>query len=412
LSLAPKHIGFLTTSYPRFLGDAPGAFVHGMARSLVQRGHRVTVLAPQPAPVSLAGAPVPASPNTPETMDGVRVVRVPYARPRRWQTLFYEDGVLDNLRRAPHRLWQMPAALAALGTSLARHANDWDGLISHWLLPSALLASVFAPARLPHLALAHSGDVHLLSRIPLGAPMARRISRHARHVGFVSAQLRAEYAAILGTPSAALPHHRVVPMGCFGDELRTDMPREAVRDALGIEGFAVLFLGRMVPIKGLDVLLRALAGLEGAMLVAAGDGEQRSAWEAMAKDTAVRALFTGSVDPRMRARLLHACDALVVPSLSMPDGRHEGMPLVVLEGLTAQIPVIASDTGGIGEVISHRENGWLTAPGDAAALRQALSFAMANPAVTQKWSHAGAASAAPRQWEVLAPQLLSMLFDR
>jgi glycosyltransferase involved in cell wall biosynthesis len=293
---------------------------------------------------------------------------------------------------------------------MAWRSRCWDAVVSHWLVPSGLIAGGVNVRGIPHLAIAHSGDVHLLRKVPGGALLARRISRHADVVGFVSAQLKAEFAALL--PDVRLPHHRVLPMGYFAEDFVADAPREQIRLEMGIENTAVLFLGRMVPIKGLDVLIRALTGMNDVTLVAAGDGQERAVLIAAAQQAGVQALFPGRVDPRQRARLLSACDVLVVPSRQTPSGRHEGMPLAVLEGLAAGIPVIASRTGAIDALIAHGRNGLLVDPDDPVALGRAVQYIVHHPEIATQFALAGTAVAASRRWDVLSGDILAALFDR
>ncbi len=83
-------IGLLTTGFPRFEGDCSGSFLLSLARGVVEHGHEVRVLAPEPR----RDRPVPRWP-------GIEVSWVPYARPRPLQQTFYGSGAPDNLRLKP-----------------------------------------------------------------------------------------------------------------------------------------------------------------------------------------------------------------------------------------------------------------------------------------------------------------------
>jgi glycosyltransferase involved in cell wall biosynthesis len=130
-------------------------------------------------------------------------------------------------------------------------------------------------------------------------------------------------------------------------------------------------VGRLVPGKGVDVLLRALAGAAladtGAGCLVVGDGPERCALERLAAELGVRdrVAFAGW---REDARdLVAALDVLAVPS------REDGSPLVVLEALGAGVPVVGSRVGGIPEQVTDGREGLLVAPGDAGALGEALA---------------------------------------
>ncbi|HET8627076.1 MAG TPA: glycosyltransferase family 4 protein [Thermomicrobiales bacterium] len=135
----------------------------------------------------------------------------------------------------------------------------------------------------------------------------------------------------------------------------------------------VLFVGRLSQEKGVDVLLRALADLpRGHRAVVAGDGPLRGQLESQAKASGANVQFKGWVD-RDGLRALYARSAVqVVPSRSEPQG------VVVLEALASGTPVIGSDVGGIAEMVSDGENGWLVDPGRPDLLGASISAALAD----------------------------------
>lgn len=131
----------------------------------------------------------------------------------------------------------------------------------------------------------------------------------------------------------------------------------------------VLTLGALVPRKGIDVLLEALARLERTgrrpHVWIAGDGEARPALEAQARQADLRRVrFLGA---RSDADdLLAACDVFAMPS------RREGLGVAALEAGAASRAVVASNVGGLAEVVEDQVSGLLVPVGDAAALAKAL----------------------------------------
>ncbi|MBW2405544.1 MAG: glycosyltransferase family 4 protein [Deltaproteobacteria bacterium] len=100
--------------------------------------------------------------------------------------------------------------------------------------------------------------------------------------------------------------------------------RSELRRRLSIHGFTVLCLGRLVPVKGLDQLLHAVAALaEPVSIRIAGDGPERGKLQALAQRLQVNATFDGWVAGERKEALLRACDAIVVPS-----GPLDGLPTV------------------------------------------------------------------------------------
>jgi glycosyltransferase involved in cell wall biosynthesis len=167
--------------------------------------------------------------------------------------------------------------------------------------------------------------------------------------------------------------YRTVPSGVPTAELRAQAPgRAAARAALGVppEAFVIGGLGRLVPVKGFDVLVRALpsvvAAVPSARVLLVGDGPDRAALEAQAAALHVgdRVRITGAT--RDVTRWLAACDVLAAPS------RNEGMGRSLVEAMALGVPVVAAAVGGIPAVVADGESGRLVASEDAGALAAAL----------------------------------------
>ncbi|MBC7173164.1 MAG: glycosyltransferase, partial [Polyangiaceae bacterium] len=285
-----KRIGLLTTSYPRFPGDVAGCFVEGFAETLVSIGHSVEVHCPEP-PERSTRAPRP----------GIDVSEVPYMRPRRAARTFYGDGVPENVRRAPWLGLGVPAFAAALDRAVARAVPHLSALVSHWAIPSGLVAARHAGAR-PHVAVFHSADVHLLERLPMSRALARALLRGTTAAWFVSDDLHERFARCAGGLPRELRVH-VAPMG-FEPDITPPRSRSEVRARLGLERFTVLALSRLVPIKGLDDAVLALGRVRNVELVIAGEGSERAQLERLARSSSTCARFEGHVVGECKRALL------------------------------------------------------------------------------------------------------------
>ncbi|WP_379157985.1 glycosyltransferase family 4 protein [Paenibacillus sp. sgz5001063] len=155
---------------------------------------------------------------------------------------------------------------------------------------------------------------------------------------------------------------KVVPLGAdltrfFPAELpEKQQARRAYRLA---PIFTVLFVGRIIPRKGVPTLIRAMRLLNmrlPAQLIIAGQGKPRyiRQLKAMSRRLGVRALFTGKIAHEDIHGLYQAADVFVCPSQ-----RHESFGLVNVEAMASGLPVIASNNGGIREIIVSGHNGYL-----------------------------------------------------
>jgi glycosyltransferase involved in cell wall biosynthesis len=144
--------------------------------------------------------------------------------------------------------------------------------------------------------------------------------------------------------------------------------REELRRSLGLNGATLAFAGRLTAQKSLEVALEALAQTDGVELVIAGDGDERPHLEQRAAELGLdrRVRFLGAL-PRARVlELLRAADASILSS------SWENFPHAVVEALAVGTPVLATETGGVAEVVTDGVNGLLVPAGDAVALGEAV----------------------------------------
>jgi glycosyltransferase involved in cell wall biosynthesis len=334
-------IGVLTTSYPRTPEDPAGHFVRGFADWLARHVGRVEVLA----------LDAPADPT---------------ARLR-------AGGLPDRLRGV-RGIMEAAAITARLAARVRRHSAGWDAIVSHWLLPCGVIGDAIARRR-RHLAIAHGSDVRLLERLPGGRAMAARIARRADLVYVADA------LSIPGAPGRVIA---MPPLHAAGP--RTLDEQRLARAALdlpppGQGPLVVLYVGRMVPDKGVDLLLEAVPA--GALVLLVGDGPMRP-------PSCDRVRVLGARFGEDLRRCLAAADLLVVPS------RRDGSPTVIAEARTAGVPVLGTDVGGIAAAIGR--DGRVVEPTSAAIKRALETFSADRAALPTVQS-------APPSWGEIGPRL-------
>jgi glycosyltransferase involved in cell wall biosynthesis len=179
-----------------------------------------------------------------------------------------------------------------------------------------------------------------------------------------------------------------------------------LRARFGIERFALLTLARLVPVKGLVEAARALAARGDLEWLIAGDGPERTQLEAIARTAQLRVRLLGAVRDSDKSDLLHAADAFVLPSRVLPSGRSEGAPTALLEAMLAGLPVIASEVGGIGEVLAAGARGSLFDPTAAGALEATVDRMRASlPSEREARVRAAREFAQRQTWAALAPRI-------
>lgn len=265
-----------------------------------------------------------------------------------------------------------PAPLSAVGlVSLRRSARNADVVVAHG--STTLPACAVALSRRCPFVYRSVGDPRYWSssrgRRPRTALFLRRASAVValwdEAAGALRTQLRVPPARVHVIPNG-------VPPARFAPAAKDD--KAASRRALGLrpESPVVAYLGSLAPEKRVDLAIAAVGLLPGAHLVVAGQGPERPALEHQARDHAPgRVHFVGSTaEP---AALLGAADVVVLPS------RTEGLPAVLIEAGLCGVPVVATDVGGVAEVVVHGETGLLVPFGDAGVLSGALASALERP---------------------------------
>ncbi|MBG1231785.1 glycosyltransferase family 4 protein [Aestuariivirga litoralis] len=229
------------------------------------------------------------------------------------------------------------------------------GVFARMAAPKLGIAGVYTP---------HGGSLHYEWLSPIGAPFLgaeRLLKRHGTGAVFVC-----EFEKVLFDRKIGLGSYpsAVVYNGLWPEEFK---PRKLAKDARDF-----LFVGEMRNLKGVDVLLRALASIDGATMTLVGDGRDQASFEKLAAELNLggRAVFAGRMPMAEAMALGHV---LILPS------RHESFPYVVLEAMAAQIPLIASDVGGIPEALPAAS---MVPPGDVNALAAAMKQALAAPKAT------------------------------
>ena len=330
--------------------------VSAMARGLVRRGHHVTVCTTDVADErSRLGLP-------PTDRAGVNV------------------RVFRNIsnRLAYHGQFFTPIGLSEFLRSAAR-TFDIGHLHACHHLPGVLAASALRRANVPYVVSPNGTAPRIerrrLAKLAFDVTLGRGVLPHAARVLAVSMAERAQLHAA-GIEAARM---RVVPNPIDEREFAEMPDGRAFRAAHGLGSApVVVFLGKLSPRKGVDVLLRAFAQLprpDARLVIAGNDLGSGSSAMALARTLGVsgRLLRIGLLRGPDRLAVLGAADVVAYPS------RDEVFGLVPVEALMCGSPVIVCGDSGCGEVISRVGGGQIVPYGDPAALAAAVDHVLGDP---------------------------------
>lgn len=270
-------------------------------------------------------------------------------------------------------------------------------LLSYWLYPDAYGAlAVARRLKIPMVAGARGSD--LRARDPISRRMARTVVRGADRLLVVSRDLEQIATTRDGGRADRI---RVIPNGCDSHIFRL-RDRLAARSELGVapEAALLLYVGRLVPEKGLRELLTAMEILRPShralRLSIVGDGPMWAEIETRIRDTqADNILLVGARDPIAVSTWMAAADVVVLPSYS------EGHPNVLVEALACGRPFVATPVGGIRE-IADESCSILVPPREPAALARGILEAM-----SREWDEVDLAQRHSRSWDEVARQTLA-----
>jgi glycosyltransferase involved in cell wall biosynthesis len=191
-------------------------------------------------------------------------------------------------------------------------------------------------------------------------------------------RLSGEYVQTLGMPPHRITYgHMVADTEALAAacEKITDSEKTALKTELGLRGKTVfLYVGRLIPLKGLDLLLNAWAEMNpsAAGLLIVGDGPERGALEAFCAEQGLNNVrFAGNVDYDRIAAYYAMADAFVIPT------REDNWSLVVPEAMACGLPILCSTYNGCWpELVRENENGWVFDPLDIGDTRRAITRAL------------------------------------
>ncbi|HET8892634.1 MAG TPA: glycosyltransferase [Gaiellaceae bacterium] len=278
-------------------------------------------------------------------------------------------------------------------------------------LPSPVVVPLLASRRLPRRALAAMR----------GASLARSLYRARDHV-HAQFPLEASNAAFFGARAAGCTYsfsghtyHRLDLMPeklaaasfvVVGSDFEVELlcrrygegwrPKIEVR-RLGVpprpsrEGFEqglVVSLGTLGAKKGHDVLVRAVAELDGARLEVIGDGPERAALEALARELDVedRVRFAGALEHEAALAAVARANVFALACIETPDGDHDCLPVALMDAMSLGVPCVSSNAFGIPELIADGVSGLLAPPGDVPALADRIAALLGHP---DEIGHAG-----------------------
>jgi glycosyltransferase involved in cell wall biosynthesis len=391
-----KKILVLTSTFPRWEGDAEPPFVYELCRRL-NANYSMHILAPH--------APGAAEQ---ENFDGIPVTRYRYFI-QRWETLAYHGGILANLKQKRWRYGLIPFFLLGQFIALIRLLCQchYDCIHAHWLIPQgliALTARLFKKSCPPVIVTSHGGDLYALKGFVFNR-IKRYVARQSAAVTVVSQAMKKKLNELIPGEDRV----QVIPMGV---DLHNRFVPPAKRQATGV----VLFVGRLVEKKGLHYLIEAMPAIleqhPQAMLRIVGDGQEkeRAKKRIVELNIGERAVFIGAVGNDELPAIYQSADVVVFPSVIADDGDREGFGLVLVEALGCECATVVSDLPAMRDIIRNGHSAIVVPEKDPAQLAAKITQLLDDIELRQNLGRQGRGEVLEKfDWQVITRQYSNLI---
>ncbi|CAN5176665.1 glycosyltransferase family 4 protein [soil metagenome] len=324
----------------------------------------------------------------------------------------HDRGEGYPVHRWPGRTLLPTMDVARRTRSLVREHRSEVVLFGHGML--AVMGPHLTRAGVPYVALTHGWEVWV-ARTPGLAAAMRRGMRGAQAMIAVSEYTGRSISGALGLTE---PFRLLYP-GVDPDRFSPGVDGGPVRERHGLGSRpVVLCVSRLVPRKGQDVLIRAMAPLRalvpGAALLIAGAGPYGGRLREIAAEApAGSVVFAGGVPAEDLPSHYAACDAFAMPCRSRWGGLEvEGFGIVYLEAAATAKPVLAGRSGGAGEAVADRVTGFLVEPREPKAVSLSLARLLGDRVLAARFGKAGRLRVESEfTWERQAGHLAAILAD-
>lgn len=348
------------STFPRWEGDTEPRFVLDLCKNMTDT-FDITVLAP-----AAPGA------KDEEMLEGIHILRYHYFPIHQWETLCYPGAIVPRIKEKKIRVLLVPFLLISLFFKLIKILPEYDIVHAHWLIPQGIIQSLF---KKPYIVTGHGGDVMSLNKGML-KKWKRHCLRNAKKVTVVSETLKIKIQKLFPEVQP-----EIISMGVDTTKFGR---KYYVPEYFGQNGKkVVLFVGRLVEIKGVSYLIDAMKEIDG-VLVIVGDGPIRSELQKKAEGLGDKVIFLGAKSHDELKCVYASSDLFCAPSVTTTKGEKEGLGLVILEAMASGLPVVGSNSGGISQLIQDGVNGLLCEEKNSHELAKKINLLLTDNEMREK----------------------------
>jgi L-malate glycosyltransferase len=327
-----------------------------------------------------------------ESWGPIQVTRFPYFFPVKFERLAYGPGLLYNIQKDFFAFTGIFPFMVSefIFSFLILTQNPVKIIHTHWLIPQGYIGAVFHRIRdVPHIATVHGSDLNLITHHKILAPFGRFIICNSDAITVNSSYMRQQLETFMPDQRGKI---RVIPMGIdpekYNKEDFSDLKKAYQTSNI------ILSVGRLIDWKGTVFLIDAMPFVirehPDTLLLIAGSGPEKDSLirRVHELDLEKKVIFLGVVSNQDLLSFYHSADVFVLPSINKA-GKTEALGVVLLEAMASGCPVIGSNVGGIPDIITDGENGFLVPEQNPRVLAEKIIYLLSDPELRAKFRCAG-----------------------
>ena len=359
--------------YPRFHEDAEVPWLRTSIAHLKKAGLDIQVLAP--AYKGLKS----------HEIDGIKVNRFRYA-PANWEMLTHEEGAPSKMANKPWlQLLAIPYIISGFFKCIKICRKFKPDIIhAHWPFPHAYIALGAAKLfRIPLVLNFHGAELLLIRKKKWVKPLLKFAIGQAQAVFANSSFTASKIKALRNVDVEWSPYGTTLEFGNRNSEF--GMEPHSINGK-----FKILFVGRHIERKGICYLIEAAKYLPRDQfeirIVGVGDltEELKKLASESATPNSAEIIFTGKLSPEALANEYKTANVFTLPAIVDSKGDTEGLGVVLIEAMELDLPIVASNVGGIPDVVVNGVSGILVPEKDPQALASAYKRLAAEPELVKQ----------------------------
>jgi glycosyltransferase involved in cell wall biosynthesis len=347
-----KNLLVLTSTFPRYKGDATPPFVFELSRRLTD-SFNVFVL----APFSKGAKKV-------EITNKMKIYRYKY-----WLNsgplLTDRGAILPNISRNKYLLFQIPFFVFFQFVNVFKicRKEKIDIIHAHWIIPQGFAAVIYKKIFNPEIEVvitSHGGDIFGLQKLNF---LKKWVIDNSSEVTVVSNAIKNQIKKL--NPKKELKI-TVAPMGVDFSRFNPDNFDDNLKKKFNIKGPFLLFVGRLTEKKGVKYLILAMKNIvqyhPKTKLLIIGDGEERKNLEKLAKKNNLlnkAVIFVGAIKNSQLPKFYATADIFIGPSIKAENNDTEGFGLVFAEAIGSGCLTVASELPAVKDIVKNNFTGFL-----------------------------------------------------